>query len=250
MGLFDGFIADNNGRKAYTCHVQGNRLSEQGKVAEAKAKHDRALDLYARAIAGGCKKPSYIMAYGVLLLRFRRFEEAREAFFKAEKCPDITKAERSQLRINFAIAQWKLGNLDSAIEQLKIAKDVAKNGTVYGSLGYILIEKAIKTGDFKEALAFNEEALEYDDEDAVVLDNMGQLYLAMGDKEKALEYFTKAHEIKPTQVDTLYYLAKLSIEAGDREKAKEYLNSALTGNYSALCTTTREQAEALLKSIQ
>ena len=79
---------------------------------------------------------------------------------------------------------------------------------------------------------------------------MGQLNLAMGNKEKALEYFTKAHEIKPRQVDTLYYLAKLSAEAGDRKKAVEYLDTALDGNYSALCTTTRQQAADLKKEIE
>ena len=79
---------------------------------------------------------------------------------------------------------------------------------------------------------------------------MGQLHLAMGDQEKALEYFTKAHERKPSQVDTLYYLAKLAIERGEKAAAREYLESALTGNYSALCTTTREQAQELLSSIK
>lgn len=92
--------------------------------------------------------------------------------------------------------------------------------------------------------------MEYDDEDGVILDNMGQLNLAMGDKEKALEYFTRAHEIKPKQVDTLYYLATLALERGDKEKAREYLNDALGGNYSSLCTTTREQAQTLLDSIK
>lgn len=250
MGLFDGMMNEMTARKAYKAHVTGNQLSEKGKAAEAKAEHEKALDLYAKAIAAGNNKPIYLMAYGVLLLRFRRFEEAKELFLKAEKSREITKAERAQLRINFAICQWKLGNLDSAIEQLKIAKNNNANGTIYGSLGYVLIEKARQTGNFTEALAFNTEALEYDDEDAVILDNLGQLHLSMGDKEKALQYFTKAHDIKPAQVDTLYYLAKLAIERGETDKAKEYLNSALTGNYSALCTTTREQAQELLAGIK
>ena len=76
----------------------------------------------------------------------------------------------------------------------------------------------------------------------MVLDNLGQLYLAMGDKDKALEYFQKAHEIKPRQVDTLYYLARLAAEKGENKQAIDYLSSALDGNYSALCTTTRQQA--------
>lgn len=249
MGLFDGMMSELTARKAYKAHVTGNQYSEKGKSEEAKAEHNKALELYKQAIDAGVKKPIYLMAYGVLLLRFRRYEEAKALFLQAEKSREITKEERAQLRINFAICQWKLGNLDSAIEQLKISKNNSVNGTIYGSLGYILIEKARQTGDFSEALAMNMEALEYDDEDAVILDNLGQLHLFMGEKEKALEYFTKAHEIKPAQVDTLYYLAKLASERGENDKAREYLNTALAGNYSALATTTREQAQELLDSI-
>ena len=71
----------------------------------------------------------------------------------------------------------------------------------------------------------------------------------MGDKDKALEYFTKAHEQKPKQVDTLYYLATLAAERGEKDKALEYLDTALNGNYSALCTTTREQAMTLKEKL-
>ena len=250
MGLFDKMKAEALGRKAYGIHVAGNRLYDQDKTAEARAKHDEALALYEKAMKAGCTRVSVIMAYGVLLLRFGRFEEAKALFLKAETTPGITKPEKLQLRINFAICQWKLGQLDSAISQLKIAIGEGETGMLYGSLGYILIEKAIKTGDFTEAIAFNEKALDYDDEDGVILDNMGQLNLAMGNREKALEFFTKAHEAKPHQVDTLYYLARLAAEDGDRDKALEYLESALDGNYSALCTTTRAQAQALKAELE
>ncbi len=253
MGIFDGFKAQIAARKAHAAHVMGNQLASKKQVAEAAAKHQEAIKFYEEMIALGMQSPSYMMGYGMLLLRLRRFEDAKNVFLKAERCREITKAERAQLRINFAITQWKLGNLDSAIEQFTIAQDTrvaGKNGTIYGSMGYVLIEKARQTGDFTKALEYNLEALDYDDEDSVILDNMGQLYFSMGDKEKALEYFTKAHDIKPTQVDTLYYLALLAKESGDIEKAKEYLTDALDGNYSALCTTTREQAQELMDGLE
>lgn len=242
MGIFNKFKADSTGRKAYGLHVAGNRLYEQDKATEARAKHDEAIKLYEQAINGGCVNVSYMMAYGVLLLRYARFDEAKALFLKADATPGITKPEKRQLRINFAICQWKLGQLDSAISNLKIALNEGANGMLYGSLGYILIEKAIQTGDFAEAIEFNNKALDYDEEDAVVLDNLGQLNLALGDKAKALDYFKKAHESKPRQVDTLYYLARLAAEDGQTKEALDYINSALNGNYSALCTTTRQQA--------
>ncbi|MBR3504937.1 MAG: tetratricopeptide repeat protein [Clostridia bacterium] len=242
MGLFDTFRSEAAGRRAYTAHVQGNRLYDAGKTAEAKAKHDQAVTLYETAFKCGCNKPAYLMAYGVLLLRYGRFDESKEVLLKAEHAPGITKDQKRQLRVNFAICQWKLGNLDSAISQMRIAMNDGVNGLIYGSLGYMLIEKARQTGDFTEAVEFNEKALDYDDEDAVVLDNLGQLNLALGEKDKAMEYFTKAHEYKPRQVDTLYYLALLSAEKGDKKQALSYIDQALDGNYSALCTTSRQQA--------
>ena len=85
MGLFDGMMNELTARRAYKSHVNGNQLSEKGKAEEAKAEHEKALELYKQAIDAGVKKPVYLMAYGVLLLRFRRFEEAKELFLKAEK---------------------------------------------------------------------------------------------------------------------------------------------------------------------
>ncbi len=238
------------GRRAYLAHVKGNRLYDEGKIAEANASHQKALEYYEKCHKGGNKKPGYHMAYGVLLLREREYQKAKDIFLEAEKLPGLTKQDRTQLRINYSICQWKLGNLDAAIDLMQEARREGNTLMIYGSLGYMLIERAIRENDFDEALAFNKEALEYDEDDAVVLDNMGQLYLAMGDKGQARTYFEKAHEQKPRQVDTLYYLAKLYAEAEKTEEAIDLLETALKGNFSALCTVNREQAQELYDQLK
>lgn len=241
-----GFMAGLTARRAYLAHVKGNQLMEEGKLQEAEAKHQEAIALYEESFKKGIQKPGTYLGYGVLQMRRREYEKARDSFLKVEKLPNLTAQDKKQMRTDYAICMWKMGKLDTAIEQMREAQRAYGNDSlIYGSLGYMLIEKALETGDFTEAQAFNQEALEYDDEDAVVLDNMGQMNLRMGDKEKAREYFEKAHEQRPKQVDTLYYLALLSKEAGDKEKAREYLDTALNGNFSALCTVTREQAQKL-----
>ena len=244
-----GFFSGMKGRNAYASHIKGNRLMDAKRTKEAKAAHDQAMSLYQQIYDEGDRTPKYMLAYGVLLMRTREFQRAHDLMLQTEKLPKLTKDERRQLRINFGICEWKLGHIDNAITQLRYAGSDHMDTMLYGSLGYLLIEKARASGDFIEAIAFNDEAMDYDDEDAVVLDNMGQLHLAMGDRDKALSFFKKAHEIKPSQVDTLYYLAKLSIEDGDIQTAREHLDSALSGNFSALCTTTREMAETLLNSL-
>ena len=102
----------------------------------------------------------------------------------------------------------------------------------------------------EKALEFNLNALEYDDEDSVILDNLGQIYYRLlDDKEKALEYFEKAHELKPGQIDTLWFLSRYDLEKGDTEEAIEKLEKTLEGRFSPLNFVTadivREEIERL-----
>lgn len=244
-----GLRATMTGRKAYQAHVAGMRLDDQGKYQEAQKKFDEAIALYGQAVAMGDQETRHMMSYSVLLLRTGQFEKAREIMLATEKRPGLTANERKQLTLNFAICQWKRGKLDNAIELMRRAGSDGMTATIYGSLGYMLIEKAAETGDYAEAIAFNQEAYEYDDEDAVTLDNLGQLALQMGKRDEAKAYFERAIKIKPTQVDTLYYLGKLAHEDADDDLARQYLSRALGGRYSALCTTSREQAEALRQTL-
>ena len=71
-----------------------------------------------------------------------------------------------------------------------------------------------------------DDSLEYDDEDPVCLDNMGQfLYRIVGDKAAAKEWFDKAHEEKPGQIDSLWFLSRYDVEAGDTAAAIEKLET-------------------------
>ena len=92
--------------------------------------------------------------------------------------------------------------------------------------------------------------MEYDDEDAGILDNMGQLNYFMGDHDKAYEYFAKAYNAKSNQAATLYYIAAINLERGNLEKAQAFAERCVEGNFSALATITKPQAEALLEEIR
>ena len=91
-------------------------------------------------------------------------------------------------------------------------------------------------------------SLEYDDEDPISLDNMGQfIYRVKGDKEGAKAWFDKAIALKDKQIDTLYFLSRYDLEAGDREAAIEKLEKAAGGNFSPLNYCSRE---TILKEIE
>jgi len=216
------------------------KFKDRLSIRTALLKHQRgqqeeALEMYAQLYDKGVVQASYMLSYSVLLLRGASTEEefrrVREILVKAQKAPDLTDERRQQLLMNYSIAVWKLGELDRAISTLEASHNKGPNSLTYEALGFLYIE----TGDAQKALDYNLEALEYDEDDPITLDNLGQTYYRLlGDRETAYGYFRKAHEIRPRQIDTLYFLAKYDEEAGRISEALEKLETALEGKFSPL----------------
>lgn len=105
--------------------------------------------------------------------------------------------------------------------------------------------------EIEKAKALLEASIDYDDESAVSLDNMGQfLYRVMGDVAGAKVWFDKAHAEKPEQVDSLWFLSRYDLAAGDTAAAIEKLETALEGRMSPLNFANRESIEAELKRLR
>lgn len=263
MGFLNSFKSNRLGRKAYRTHVVGMQLRKQGKYDEAEVKLAEALKQYEVAYQAGFRQSAALQGYALLLMRSGDFPRAREIMLETSKDKTMKPEDRFTLRVDFSICQWKMGNLDKAIETIQTAAQGKKNGIVYTTLGMYLVDKARQTGDFEAAIRLNEEAYEYDDEDAGVLDNMGQMYLSMSEwsarggdaalaaeqRAKALEYLKKAYEIKPEQISSSYFLAKTLHEDGDDAQARKVLGDVMKVPFSAMLQITREQALALQKEI-
>ena len=96
-----------------------------------------------------------------------------------------------------------------------------------------------------------------------MLDNMGQLHLAMadkaakdGDSEKAKElrakgaaFMKQAYDAKPDQVSSTYYYAKLLHEDGNDAKAREIMAELKKIPTSAILQISAKDIEALAKKI-
>ncbi|MHC1786351.1 MAG: tetratricopeptide repeat protein [Christensenellales bacterium] len=218
------------------------------KVRNALTKHQKgdiqgAVRDYEALLAQGVFKPNYLLPYSVLLLREggdENYQKVKNLLAKIQKSPELTKEDRSQLLMNFAVADWKLGNRDKAIALLEASHRERPCGLTYQTLGFLYVE----AGDAEKALRFNLEALDYDDEDPVVLDNLGQYYYRVqGDKAAAKPYFVKAHQVKATQIDTLWFLSRYDLEAGDRQAALEKLEASLDGRFSPLNYVSKQDVE-------
>ena len=260
MGLFDTAKAAYTGNRAYRTHVDANKLAAEGKVSQAKEKYQTALKLYDEAVRMGNSAPNIVQAYALLLMREGNFERSRELMEAMSRQKGLSEADWLQLRIQYSIYLWVTGQLDRAMETIGRAAAKGMNGSIYGTLGMYWVDKARQTGEFGPALDFNRQAMEYDDEDGAVLDNMGQLYEQMseaeGDGEKAaeyraqaLKYYKKAHKCKPRQITTIYYLARMLHADGDDAGARKLLAVRDTLYISAICPVTTEMMETLAKEI-
>ncbi len=215
----------------------------KGDLEGAKADYQRYYDR-------GLILSFYLIPWSILLLREGGREnllKVKEILVKAQKAPDLNANSRSDLLTYFAVAQWLLGEKDEAMKLMERVHQKCPMSNTYTALGYMYIDTVAP----EKALEFCLNALEYDDEDPVLLDNVGQTYYrALHDPEKALPYFKKAIEIKDTQVDTLWFLSRYDLEAGDKAAAIEKLERSLEGRFAPLNYRNRNDIEAELARLK
>jgi len=263
MGFFDSMKGNMLGAKAYRIHLSGMQLRKQSKYDEGEQKLNEAVKLYGEAYAAGFRKSAALQGYALLLMRQGDFERAREIMLECNKDKAMSQENRFSLRVDYSICQWKMGNVEKAIETIKTAAETKKNSLVYNTLGMYLIELGRKTGDFEEAIALNQEAYDYDDEDAGTLDNMGQLYLELsakalkeGDKAlagenraRAKDFLKRAFDEKPEQVSSSYFYAKTLLEDGEKEQARKVMKEIEKIPLSCILQISKADIDALRKKI-
>ena len=263
MGIFSGAKAQLDAQMATRTHIAGNKASSEGRPEEASEKYAQALRLYQRAMGDKGLKPAFYQGYAMLLMRLGDFDQAKKIMEDIHLMKKLTDDDWFDLRFNYSICLWKEGRLDDAIATLNRAAQIKKNAAVYTTMGMFEVDKAKLTGEFDAAEAANRQGLDYDDEDAGVLDNVAALYEARMEKaradgdeaaaleyrRKAKEYYAKAHAIKPRQITTTYALAKLCHEDGEDAKAREALEDADNLYFSALCPVTKAMMAALKRTV-
>lgn len=265
--------------------------AQQAMRAHGKGDLEQAKKLYEEAIDRGLMSARPMLGYAILLIREGSYDKAMPLLIKAQKCPDLTPDQKSQLFVDYAACLMKKGELDKAIHLLEKQHNRAPIGLTYQTLGYMYVEKysgakpvaeaapekAAEAPEMPEApeteasteaaeeqpkvkmqedidrewqegidkmFAFIQESVDYDDEDPVCLDNLGQAYYRVtGEKDKAKEWFEKAHAEKDSQIDTLWFLSRYDLEAGDKATAIAKLEKALDGRFSPLNFCTKDMVQ-------
>ncbi len=254
MGFFDDMKINRMGQKALTTHSQASDLIKQGRLADANEKLKLAMDQYKEAYAAGCRKVGIMMGYASLLMRSGEFQHARELMKEISTDKSMSEDTHFELRISYSICLWKLGLLDEAIKTALYAGKHAKNSSYYSALCSFLVEKARQTGEFDEAQAVLDEAMDYDDEDAPTLDSYGEFYQVKSDfayragnaeeaaqlRGTAIDYYERALKQRPGQITTLYALSGYELENGNKTRAKELIEKAILRSGSRVCPVSRE----------
>lgn len=248
MGIFDMFRKDP-GSRAYHRHSQANRMNDMGKIAEAEKLYMEAMALYLEAESKGCDSARILTGYSVLLMREADYRKAMEVLEKILKLPGLTGEDAYLLYIDRAVCRWKLGDIDLAIEEMEECGEQRKIGLFYNVLGAMLVEKATHTGDFTRAAEFVAEALDYDEDDIISIDNMGWLKYYTGDKPAACAEFKKALAKNQRYSPALAGLALIAFEEGDSAAARDYIARALSVHFPTTSPVTRKWAEDLQKKI-
>ena len=193
--------------------------------------------------AAGSKKAAadILVSYGFVLFKEGKLEEAEKVLGQAVE-KSRNRDERNLAKSNLALVVWKKGDLDKAFEMLNEVISEYKTTAVYGSLGYLAIEK----GDLDEALKINLEAYEYNSDNAIILDNLAHLYHLRGETDKDGELFEKLMEKEPSFPEAYYDYGRYLEDAEDTGKAREMYLRALKCSFNFNTTITREEVQNAL----
>ncbi len=206
---------------------------------------EKAIAWYKKAYKTEKAKPPTVASYAYLLLKSGNLSEAETILDRLLRSR-LSKDERLMAKSNMALVQWKKGDLDEAIETLEEVIESYETSNIYGSLGYMLIQK----GDLEKALEFNLKAYEYNSENAVIQDNLGQTYYLMRDYDKATDIYEKLMEKEPSFPEAYYNYALLLKAKGENEKALQTVKKALNYKLTFLSTIQKEDIDKLINELE
>ncbi len=178
--------------------------------------------------------------YSYLTLRAGNLDEAETVMNKATVIGKLSlnDLQLKQCEFNRAIITWKRGDLSSAIVALEeLYADGYKTAGLYGTLGsFYLLNK-----EYERTVSFAKEGLDYEPDDKVSMDNLGQAYIGLGMLDEALKVYEELLPKKPTFLEPYYNYATIMEKRGELKPAKYYYETALTYDEKFLSTVTHNE---------
>ena len=219
----------------------------KGNVAYSNGKLDEAVRWYQKSVKTGRTSIKNSGVYATMLLRNGQPEEAL-AHLNHLLSMRLSQDIKRQLKQTRCLANYKLGDIDEALEE---AEELFEDGYVtsnsYSLIGLLRLEK--NDQPIEELTAFCEKAYDYDDEHRDILDNLLICYYRGGQYEKAAEIAEKLVEEHPEFIEGRCHGAQALMKLGETEKAREYMKTIDQCKRSYMTTVSAEEVNALKKEL-
>jgi tetratricopeptide (TPR) repeat protein/2-polyprenyl-3-methyl-5-hydroxy-6-metoxy-1,4-benzoquinol methylase len=205
-------IASNN--SAVAMINEGNALEEQGRIAEAMARYDAAVQADARCARAHLNR-------GNILLAQAQFEEARSAYQLALACdPHYAAASFNLGNLNYRAGEYEL-----ALRDYRMAIDIKHDfADAFVAMGNALDS----LGRTAEAVESYERALAINPAYAEVHFNLGVLATNQGRHDEAVNSLRRAIDIRPDYASAHLALGRALSSLGRFEAAEANLRRALS----------------------
>lgn len=228
---------------------RANIVAFFAKIQYNKDNNEKALKLFKIADTIGNLGVANKEYYGYILLRCGYAEEAMTQFRSVLPMTTRGSAQRYKLKNFIALAMWKTGNLQDAIEELEeIAEAGYKNSQLYQNLGILYNV----SGDCEKALKFNEEAYEYNKDDNVIVDNLADCYAMCGEYEKSAELYKEltSRTPEPNFPEAFYGYGRVLVKLGNKDEGIKLIEKSLTKPFSKLSVRSKEEVEKILEEVK
>lgn len=211
--------------------------------------HGKGFLWYERAMKTGKMRPQSMLVYAYLLIRDGVLDKSEKIINKTMFMykDKLTDEYRCASHLNLSIIKWKRGQLKDAIEELEEVYNTGFRSTVmYGTLGtYYLLN-----GQYVKALEFHKEALEYNDTDHSIRDNLALNYYLCGNISMADEIYESLMDEDPKFIEPYYNYGMVLEQMGEYEAAMANYKKALTITVKFLSTVTHEQVQAAIDKLE
>ncbi len=226
--------------------MKGDILMIKGSKAIKKGDIEKGISFYDKAVKQKRLNTDYLIYAPYAYLRYGYLDKSKEVLDIIQNKKGLMPSQKKTFLTTKGLYFWKAGKGDKAEESFMEAHEMAPDTQTYSHVGFILMEN----GKFDEAYEFNKEAMDYNDSDPSIMDNMALSHYYKGEFSEALTLYEKIME-KGTSFPVIYYnYALCLIKLGKKEEAIENLEKALTFKFSDLAAVSKEAVEDKLKKLK
>jgi tetratricopeptide (TPR) repeat protein len=189
-------------------YVNGTNLKNAGKVDEAKAEYNKAIDILKEGMSLYPNDSDMLLTLSNSYIGADRTNEALEPFKKGVEA----EPENKYYRYNYGVLLLGIDDFESAVTQFKKAVDIDPEyenaiynlGVAYVKWGNYLNKKADAEGKmsdeyktkYQAALPYLEKAVEMKNADSQTWETLGKVYSILGMQDEATKAFNKSDELR------------------------------------------------------